>query len=64
MSGRVFFNLVRLDALGADLDALHALGCFNTDLLEIRKPDFFGLVLGMGNIVSRLRALSAYITSS
>lgn len=62
--GRVFFNLIRLDALGADLDALYALGGFNADLLQIRKPDLFGLVLCMGNVIPGLRAFSAYITSS
>jgi hypothetical protein len=60
----VFFNLVCLDALRADLDAFHALGCFNADLLEIRKPDLLGLVLSMGNVVPGLRAFPAYITSS
>jgi hypothetical protein len=62
--GCVFLNPVCFNALGADLNAFNALRCFNSDLLEIRQPDLFRLVLSMGNIVSCLRALSAYIASS
>lgn len=60
----VFLDPVRFDALGADLDALDALGCFYAHLLEIRQPGLLGFVLGMGNLVPCERALTTYITSS
>jgi hypothetical protein len=63
-SGSVFPDLVGFDALGAYLYALDSLGSLYPHLLEIREPDFFRLVLCMGNIMPCLRAFSTNITPS
>jgi len=58
-SGDVLLNSVGFDALGADLDALHAFSGLDPHLLEIRKPGLLGLVLGMGHVMPGLWPFAA-----
>jgi hypothetical protein len=64
LSGGVFLDLIGFYALCADPYALNALCSLYPHLLEIWKPDFFGLVLRMGNIMPCLGTFSTYITPS
>ena len=64
LSGSVFLDLIGFYALCTYPYALNALGSIYTHILEIWKPDFFGLVLCMGNIMPCLRTFSTNITPS
>ena len=64
LSGGVFLDFIGFYALCAYPYAFNALGTVYPNLLEIWKPDFFGLVLRMGNIMPCLGTFSTYITPS
>ncbi len=64
LSGGVFLDLIGFYALCAYPYTLYALGSIYPHLLKIWKPDFFGLVLCMGNIMPSLRTFSTNITPS
>jgi hypothetical protein len=57
-------NFIGFYALCAYPYTFNALGSVYPNPLEIWKPDFFGLVLRMGNIMPCLRTFSTNITPS
>ena len=63
-SDRVLLNSSGLDALRAYGHSLCALGRINPHPLEVGKPDPIGLVLGMGYVMTGLRALSTNLALS
>ena len=61
---RCFDNLARLDASGTNLDPAVAAGRqLNPNRLQIRIEPTAGLVIRVGNIVSKLRPFAADLAS-
>jgi hypothetical protein len=52
------------DAAGADLDAPDGTVSHGLDLLQVRAPDFAGLVVSMADIIPEARAFTAYLAYS
>jgi hypothetical protein len=52
------------DAAGADLDAPDGTVSHGLDLLQVRAPDFAGLVVGVADIIPEARAFTAYLAYS
>jgi hypothetical protein len=52
------------DAAGADLDAPDGTVSHGLDLLQIRAPDFAGLVVGVADVIPEARAFTAYLAYS
>ena len=52
------------DAAGADLDAPDGTVPHGLDLLQVRAPNFAGLVVGVADVVPEARAFTAYLAYS
>jgi hypothetical protein len=52
------------DAAGADLDAPDGTVSHGLDLLQVRAPDFAGLVVSVADIIPEARAFTANLAYS